>query len=267
MATIISKETIGEHLIDKYNFKILALGSNSDDSETFQKTSLVKQEYSEKDNPGRRVSDPQNSGDSKSEAKDKLIESLMQKTDEMSSNFIKLQMKLEEKEAEFEKELARVKEEAFKEGVQAGIKKANEDGANSIAKSIEQFALSVKTLENSAKEFEKALEGIKDGLVMAAVDISKEVIGIELSQNSSEIAKVLGDELIKELQSASKITLKVNPKNHGAISEHVGSLEHVEILSDSAVSEGGVIAISDAGNIDSQIAKRFERVKKAALSE
>ena len=68
------------------------------------------------------------------------------------------------------------------------------------------------------------------------------------------------------MQSASKITLKVNPKDHGEISQRVGSLEHVEVISDSAVSEGGVIALSDAGNIDAQISKRFERVKRAALS-
>jgi len=266
MATVIAKDSMHNHLIDKYTFKILALGSNKDDSEEFKKTSLVKEEVSASHNPGRRASDS-NSNETKSDAKDKLIESLMQKTDEMSSNFIKLQMKLEQKEEEFSKEIAKIKEQSFSEGVQAGIKKATEDGENNIANSISQFASSVITLENSAKEFETALEGIKDGLMMAAVDISKEVIGIELSQNSSEVAKILSDELIKELQSASKITLRVNPKDHGAISEHVGSLEHIEILSDSAVNEGGVIATSDAGNIDSQIAKRFERVKKAALSE
>jgi len=265
MATVISKEFIDEHRIDKYSFKVLAIGSNTqNNSETFQKTSIVKEEFSEKSNPGRRTSD---SNENKIDAKDKLIESLMQKTDEMSSNFIKLQMKLEQKEEEFDREVAKVKEQSFSDGVQAGIKKATEDGVNSIANSVSQFSSSVMTLENSAKEFESALDGIKDGLMMAAIDISKEVIGIELSQNSSEIAKLLGDELIKELQSASKITLRVNPKDHGAISEHVGSLEHIEILSDSAVNEGGVVAISDAGNIDSQISKRFERVKKAALSE
>ena len=45
------------------------------------------------------------------------------------------------------------------------------------------------------------------------------------------------------------------------------SLERVEIVADSAVSNGGVIAISDAGNVDAQISKRFERVKKTVLSE
>jgi flagellar assembly protein FliH len=163
--------------------------------------------------------------------------------------------------------MAIVKEEAFNEGVQAGKKQVLEDDEVKYANGIEQFSSSVLTLENSAKEFESALEGIKKELISAALDIAKEVVSIEINENSSSVATVLSSELIKELQSASKITLKVNPTDHGAISEHVGSMKHIEVLSDSAVSKGGVIALSDAGNIDAEISKRFERVKRAALSE
>jgi len=73
--------------------------------------------------------------------------------------------------------------------------------------------------------------------------------------------------LIEELSEASKITLRVNPADHGIISEKVGSLKHVEVLSDRAISLGGVVAISDVGNIDSQIKKRFERLKRSLLLE
>ena len=132
---------------------------------------------------------------------------------------------------------------------------------------MSQYSESIIKLENSSKVFETALEGIKKELMSAALDISKEVIKIELNENSNKVAVVLAQELIKELQSASKVTLRVNPKDHGTISQSVGSLANVEIISDGAVSQGGVIAISDAGNIDAQISKRFERVKRAALSE
>jgi len=261
--TVITNERIAKHSVDKYNFKVLAIGTQSDEEEA--KSSLVP-EYTEEENPSRRESDIDSSAMSQS-SKDSLIESLMKKTDEMSSNFIKLQMKLEDKEEEYKAELEKAKEVSFNDGLEAGMIKAQENSEASLTNGMTQLSSSVATLEQSAKEFETALEGIKGELISAALDISKEVIGVELSQNSNDVAKVLGDELIKELQSASKVTLKVNPKNHGAISEHVGSLEHIQVVSDSAVSEGGVIAISDAGNIDAQISKRFERVKRAALSE
>jgi len=262
MATVISKTRLEKHNVNKYQFKTIPTVSSSSSSKEHEESPT----FTEENNPRARVTDVDSSALSSS-SKESLIESLMQKTDEMSSNFIKLQMKLESKEEEFKKALEKAKEEAFSEGLEAGLAKAHLDADVTAANSVDLFASSVGKLEESAKEFESALEGIKAGLISAALDISKEVVKIELSENSNEVAKILSDELLKELQSASKVTLKVNPKNHGAISEHIGNLEHISIVSDSAVSEGGVIIMSDAGNIDAQIGKRFQRVKQAALSE
>ncbi len=260
MATVISNEKLDKHNVNPYNFKVLV------NDTVLKKESVGEEKFTADSNPRARVTDVDASALSTS-SKDSLIESLMQKTDEMSSNFIKLQMKLESKESEFEESLKKAKEESFNEGVQAGIAQEKENLEKNSANNLNLFAASVVKLEESAKEFESALEGIKKDLISAALDISQEVVKVELSSNSNEIAKVLSDELIKELQSASNITLKVNPKNHGALSEHIGSVDHITIVSDSAVSEGGVIVMSDAGNIDAQISKRFERVKQAALSE
>jgi len=264
MATVISNSKVSKHNVDKYNFKVLALGSENSNDE-FQATS-PDSSYTKESHPDRRVNDVDSSALSNS-SKDSLIESLMQKTDEMSSNFIKLQMKLEAKDEEYAYEIKKAKEVSFAEGVEAGIKQASKDIEAKLSNGVEQFATSVTRLEESAKLFEVSLENIKSDLILAAIDIAREVVTVEVTENSNEIAKSLSDELIKDLQSASKITLRVNPKDHGAISEHVGSLEHIQIISDSAVSEGGVVAISDAGNIDAQISKRFQRVKKVALSE
>ncbi len=256
MATIIAGDSIEKHNVDKYNFKVIALGAKAEE----------EQKYTPDNHPKARATDVDSSALSQS-SKDSLIESLMQKTDEMSSNFIKLQMKLEAKEEEFQNELKKAKEEAFAEGLEAGKAQARAEIDKSLNEKLQLMQGSIEKLNQSAEEFTKALEGIKSQLVVAALDISQEVIKVELSQKSQEVAKTLSDELIKELQSASKIVLKVNPKDHAAVSEHLGNLENVTVLSDSAVSEGGVIVMSDAGNIDAQISKRFERVKKAALSE
>ena len=260
MATVISSDSVDMHSVNKYNFKVIALGSHNEENQD------NTPKYTEEDNPRQRSSDIDSSELSTS-SKESLIESLMKKTDEMSSNFIKLQMKLEAKEEEFKAELEKAKEQAFNEGMEAGRAKAIEDGEIGVSEAISLFSASVKKLDESAQEFESALEGIKEDLVLAALDISKEVIKVELSTNSQEVAKLLSHELIKELQSASKITLKVNPKDHASVSEELAKLEHVSIISDSAISQGGVVVISDAGNIDAEINKRFERVKRAALSE
>ena len=260
MATVIANNNLEAHNVHKYNFKVIALGNGGSNEEE----SSQEQELQEGTNLQPQEVD--SSALSKS-SKESLIESLMQKTDEMSTNFIKLQMKLESKEEEFALELQKAKEDAYAEGIEAGVAKALNDLDSNLKSSTELFSASVIKLEESAKEFESALEGIKQELIHAALDISQEVVKIELSQSSSEIAKLLSEELINDLQSASKITLKINPKYHTAVSESLGKLEHIDIIADSAVSEGGVVAISDAGNIDAQISKRFQRVKRAALSE
>jgi flagellar assembly protein FliH len=241
---------------------VLSLGSES--QEEAEKSFISSNIASKEENKVEREVDT--SGISQS-SKDSLIESLLNKTDEMSSNFIKLQMKLESMSDEHKAELKKVKDESYAAGLEAGKALALKEEDKNMANALSLYASSIVKLENSAKEFESALEEIKKELIGAALDISKEVIKVELSENSSKVAITLSGELIKELQSSSKIILKVNPADHGAISQATGSLSHVEVMSDSAVSLGGVIAISDAGNIDAQIAKRFERVKRVALSE
>lgn len=264
MASIITSDRIKSHNVDKYNFKVLAYGSEPDDE--FVESSFTKKQPESEVQHQARDREVDSSAMTQS-SKDSLIESLLNKTDEMSSNFIKLQMKLESMSDEHKSEIQKIKEESYAAGLEAGKEKAVKDDEKSVSTVVAQYSSSIEKLEKNAKEFENALEGIKKELISAALDISKEVIKVELRENSSRVASILAQELIKELQSASKVTIKVNPKDHGAISEAVGSLAHVEVMSDSAVSLGGVIAISDAGNIDAQISKRFERVKRAALSE
>jgi flagellar assembly protein FliH len=267
LAKVIAEDKLSKHTMDKYKFKVFSMNAEGEKSDRSKEESSTKKTQEEQSDSSKQSSGDVDSSALSTSSKDSLIESLMKKTDEMSSNFIKLQMKLETMSDEHKVELEKVKEESYQKGMEAGLEQAKSNVEKSYSDSIELFSSSVEKLEKSAKEFEVALENIKASLIEAACDIAKEVIKVELSENSDEVAKVLSQELLNELQSASKVRLKVNPKNHGAISQSLSSMKHVEILSDNAVSEGGVIVLSDAGNIDAQIKKRFERVKKAALSE
>jgi flagellar assembly protein FliH len=253
MKTVISKDNIEVHNINKYKFKVLAIGGHDDISEISEQT---QEAFSES-----TTSEPVINTN-----RDELVESLLKKTDDISSNFIKMQMKLEDQENEFKVELERVKKEAYEQGIADGKKILEEELDASKKNSLEQFTSAIERLNTSANEFETALVDIKEELTLAALEIAKEVIDEELHEHSNTIAKKLSLALISELINASKITLKVNPKDHAAVSERVSNLEHVKVISDSAISEGGVIAISDVGNIDSEIMKRYERIKKAALS-
>lgn len=262
MATVISNEKLSRHTIDKYNFKVLAVGGSQEQKREQQKESVFATQVTTENKVQNE--EPK---ETQSTTKDNLTESLLKQVDEVTSNFIKLQMKLESKEEEFKKELEQVKEAAFLEGQTKGLEDAGKDIEQKYADGLGQFASSIESLDQIAQEFHAALEGIKNELITAAMDISKEVIKVELSENSDMVAKMLANELIEDLQNASKVRLKVNPKNFTALSEQMAEFKHIEIKADKAISEGGVVALSDVGNIDAQISKRFEKVKKAALSE
>jgi len=257
MDVVIQQNAAGAHSISKYQFKILSSLSGMSVGEAAHEMNSI---------PINEPATEARKEESKS-SKDELIESLLKKADEMSSNVIKMQMRLESLQEEHASALEEAKKIAYQEGLEAGIaqEKAQKEGQS--AQSHDQLAQSVKTLENAAAEFTIALSSIQKELTHTALDIAKEVIGIETTEHSGKIAAKLSNDLIEELKDASKITLRVNPADHGFISEKVGSLAHVEVLSDRAISPGGVVAISDAGNIDSEIKKRYERLKRSLLLE
>ncbi len=270
METVISQDATNGHIINKYNFKVLPTDVNasversSNDNEFVPASKVAEAKYEESTSS---VSN-ETSGDVLSKSsKDELIESLLQKTDEMSSNFIKMQMKLESKDEEYKVALEAAKAEAFEEGKTAGIKEAEQMAQAEHTSLMQQFSSSVETLDKSTKEFSSSIEGIQEELIHAAIDIAKEVILVETSERGNEIASQLAKDLITEIKSSSEVTIKVNPNDKVAVEQSLGTLENVKIISDNAVSNGGVIVLSDAGNIDGDIMKRYERVKSAALGK
>ena len=270
MDVVIPGSDTSGHIINKYKFKVLAIGGQKQPVKHEKSDASFQTLYKEEEVAAQDVVealDTQDSGEITTSGKDALIESLLKKADEMSSNFIKMQMKLEDKEAEMAKAVEEAKKTAYEEGIAAGRAQLEAELASKETQAAEQFANSVRTLEQKAAAFDVALEGIQSELLHAAVDMAKEVVLVEISENAQQIAVKLSQELVEELKDASKVTLKVNPEDHGPVSEKLGHLDHVEILSDSAVSCGGVIALSDIENIDAEILKRFERIKRAALSE
>jgi flagellar assembly protein FliH len=267
MQMVIEKDQTEGHLINKYKFKVL---SNKEAGEHLVPSENVNEES---ENTGA-VQDmleadmqPQEEIAIRASSKDEMIESLLKKTDEMTSNFIKMQMKLESKEELHKTELEKAKQEAFNEGMAAGKKEFEEQQKASNEENQKRFESSIQKLEVSALEYKHALEKIKKELLEAAADIAKEVIAVELGEDSLKVAKKLSDELINELQNAAKISIKVSPVDFTALSEMLSNLKNVKVSADRAISPGGVVATSDVGNIDAQIVNRYERVKKTALQE
>lgn len=236
--SIITKDNLNDHTVGKYQFKILSALSGASVHEAVEELGLEHPSSNEEE-VNSRYEEPQQSN----HHKDELIESLLKKADEMSSNFIKMQMKLESVQEEHASALEAAKKASYDEGFAAGMLSEQSQDSNRKQSAQEQVASSVKTLEDAARKYSDALEAIQKELTYTALEIAGEVIAVETSENGAKIAAKLAADLIEELGEASKITLRVNPADHGFISEKVGSLTHVEVLSDRAISSGGVLSL------------------------
>ncbi len=261
MDIVIPHDSSHGHNISKYQFKILSSLAGSSVGEASQEISQVTSAQAEEQPVVERRKGVVSS------QKDELIESLLKKADDMSSNVIKMQMRIEALQEEHAEALEEARKAAFAEGIEAGIAQEKAQSAGRQEHSHDQLSVSIRTLEGAAADFTKALDAIQKELAHTALEIAKEVIAVETHEHSEKIAAKLAGDLIEELKESSKVTLRVNPADHGYISEKVGSLAHVEVLSDRAISPGGVVAISDAGNIDSEIKKRYERLKRSLILE
>ena len=105
------------------------------------------------------------------------------------------------------------------------------------------------------------LKQVESELSSTAIEVAREVILKEIKHSSSDIAAALSKKLIEELKDAKTIKLKVNPSDYEALNEIYSTLENIRVDSDSAITKGGVVVLSDVGNLDGNISTRLEKVK------
>jgi flagellar assembly protein FliH len=257
MGKILNAEE-GKHLVESFQFKPLEIDDNSV-SNQFQPISIGKQ--SEKSVSNENVTQQVTNNENQN---NKLIEELLKKNDEFSSSLMKMEMMLEKQQEEFSKQLAEVKELAYKDGYAQGVNDTKNQMESELREHINKLIESINKIEEIYKEYQTKAEGIEKELVGVAVDIAEEVIQKELLENSKQIALNLTKELINDIKEATKIEIKVNPADFEYIEQNL-NLEKVKIIPDNAISAGGVVILSDAGNIEAEIKERFTTIKNHIL--
>ncbi|MBC5858002.1 flagellar assembly protein FliH [Campylobacter jejuni] len=196
-----------------------------------------------------------------------FVEDLLSKTDEMSSNIIKLQMQIESQENEFNNRLNSELENAKEKFTKEGYEKAKEEFQKELGDFKDKYLKSIAKLDNACENLENFIEKNEKELADTAIDIAKEVILKELELNSSKIAYALAKDLIGELKGASAIELKVNAEDYEYLKEQLDQNAHIKISLDDAISKGSVVIISDAGNIESNLNSRLTKIKKMMNNE
>ena len=199
-----------------------------------------------------------------------LVDRLLQKSDELSDSLAKLQLQFEKAQSQAQEQLNNAKDEAYKEGYNQAkeeIKTEIQDELNAQKKVLVD---SIITLENALKDSQTHLQNLEKELSAIAVDIAKEVIVKEVEENSQKVALALAKELLHSIIDATDITLKVNPQDYLYLKEQLENtqpegMQKITILSDDALKPGGVVIISNQGNLDGSIMTRYKNMKQSIL--
>lgn len=248
------------HIVEPYRFKVLGTFPNQeeppkqDEQPTNQEPNIIEDQAEQPVEPPKIA------------AESSFIEELLKKTDELSDNIVKLQMQTENQENEFktrlQEEVTRAKEEGQKDGEALAKTKFDEQ----LKEIQNKYLNSLQKLDDEKLKLENLYTKSESELAKTAVQIAKEVINKEVKDNSSLIASNIAKSLTSELNDASNIEIKTNPKDYEFIQENFKESSNIKITKDDAISPGGVIVLSDIGNVDGDVMARFEKIKKI-LSE
>lgn len=250
---VIRHDNLDKHSVQPYRFKVIGSPMASEEREETQESLHVEQNDEKSNDLQEEVVQ---------KVEDSFVEKLLQKTDELSSNIIKLQMQIENQENEFEKRLNEEIQRAKKDALDEGFEKANVQFDKKINQLQTQYARSLKVLDEQSSNLIEFIKKAQDDLSSVALDIAKEVIQNEISQNSSNIALALAKSSLEQLQNATNITIKVNPIDKQTLQDEFEKLENIKIDEDEAISKGGVVVLSDNGNIDANIKLRTQKLSQ-----
>jgi len=122
-----------------------------------------------------------------------------------------------------------------------------------------QLLRSITLLDEKVHSLDLYLQEIKSSLIESATHIAKKVIKKEIDENSHIVAKNIASSFLNELKEATEIKLKVNPQDATYLSQHFSGEKNIKIEPDDAINKGGIIILSDIGNIDGKIQTRVEK--------
>lgn len=138
------------------------------------------------------------------------------------------------------------------QGVQSGLQNIQNSGMQ--GRDIDaQVVAAIKDLKHYASFFEQAALQMESKILKTSVAIAQKIINIEISANSTAIAKETINSILSKIKTASKIKIHLNPKDFQILKGELNLEPFIDLLEDSNVAPGGVVIASDLGNFDGNI--------------
>ncbi|ARE80216.1 flagellar assembly protein FliH [Campylobacter helveticus] len=263
-SNVISNETSEQHVIEDYRFKVIS--EFVSEQERAQNEQAHHQEIPTPQAPIQEEKKEELKEEKAEEQgvafQPSFVEDLLKKTDEMSNNIIKLQMQIESQESEFNNRLASELENAKEKYTKEGLEEARAEFEKELGALKDKYLKSVAKLEEACANLDNFITKNEKELADTAIDIAKEVILKELEEDSTKIAYALAKDLMDELKGASELELKVNAEDFDYLKEQFHQDSRIKVSLDDAISKGSVVILSNAGNIESNLNSRLNKIKK-----
>lgn len=247
--SVISSNELDAHTMNKYDFKTI----------TKQEIDSHKQKRDDEENDDK----PNKAQVAmiESSLEKELIDKLLQKSDDLSATL----KGFEERFAELQAQASEREKAAKEEGIKEGQMMVNLELKNSIESEREKIASSVNKLDSAIDGTKEQIAKLESELSSIALDIAKEVIIKEVSEESAKVAASIAKELLKSMSGNLDVIIKVNPADFEFLNNLAKGKENIKIKSDDAIAKGGVVIISENGNIDGSIMSRYKLLKQSVI--
>ena len=247
--SVISSNELDAHTMNKYDFKTI----------TKQEIDSHKQKRDDEENDDK----PNKAQVAmiESSLEKELIDKLLQKSDDLSATL----KGFEERFAELQAQASEREKAAKEEGIKEGQMMVNLELKNSIESEREKIASSVNKLDSAIDCAKEQIAKLESELSSIALDIAKEVIIKEVSEESAKVAASIAKELLKSMSGNLDVIIKVNPADFEFLNNLAKGKENIKIKSDDAIAKGGVVIISENGNIDGSIMSRYKLLKQSVI--
>lgn len=247
--SVISSNELDAHTMNKYDFKTI----------TKQEIDSHKQKRDDEENDDK----PNKAQVAmiESSLEKELIDKLLQKSDDLSATL----KGFEERFAELQAQASEREKAAKEEGIKEGQMMVNLELKNSIESEREKIASSVNKLDSAIDGAKEQIAKLESELSSIALDIAKEVIIKEVSEESAKVAASIAKELLKSMSGNLDVVIKVNPADFEFLNNLAKGKENIKIKSDDAIAKGGVVIISENGNIDGSIMSRYKLLKQSVI--
>ncbi len=123
-----------------------------------------------------------------------------------------------------------------------------------------QLIQALKDLKNYSTFFEQATFQMETKILKTSMSIAKKIIGVEIGEQSSNIAKITIENILNKIKTASKITIHLNPKDYIALKNELNFDSYIQLQEDQNVTAGGVVVASDLGNFDGNIEAKVQTI-------